>query len=199
MRGLRPFGRSALSLVVTITLVLGILLGSVAYGLLAPAGHASGATGPASIDRLYLTIAFNPGTGHDEYFPANFTVPADTPVLVTITCYDNASNPVPNAVGEVKGTVGGVETITNETNPNGFVVSRVNGTAVSHTFTLNSPPYDLNVPVPPAPSKAVPVLVTFGAYFNATGSFMWQCLAPCDPVSMATMGLMMGTVTVVNV
>jgi hypothetical protein len=40
--------------------------------------------------------------------------------------------------------------------------------------------------------------VTFSAYCNVTGDFMWHYMAPCDPVSMVTPGYMMGTLTVLD-
>ena len=57
-----------------------------------------------------------------------------------------------------------------------------------------------NVPIPSAinsPEGGIGATVTFFAYFNETGTFTWNCEAPCDPFSMATDGFMTGTMTVV--
>ncbi len=199
MRGMRPLDRKVLVLAMAIVTVLGVFAGSLATWGVAPlAFSGAGGAGPVSVGPypLYLTVAFNPGSGHDEYFPANFTVPAHVLVVVTITNYDNATNPVPSADGVVTGTLGDTETILNVSFPNGLVESTVNGTDISHTFTVATGGYQLNIPVPPAASLSVPTTVTFETYFNITGSFVWHCLAPCDMWSMMTPGYMMGTMTV---
>lgn len=189
-------GKAALALAVVIPLLLGVVAGGIVVSVLRSPPAASTPSTPSGPDYLYLTIAFNPETGLDQYFPANFTVPAHTLVVVTIADYDDASNPVSDATGCVKGTVGNTETITNASHPSGEAVACIPGSEVAHTFSLNTSAYDLNVPVPPSESIAVPVLVTFSAYFNTTGQFVWHCLAPCDGVSMVTLGFMMGTITI---
>ncbi|HEV2428563.1 MAG TPA: hypothetical protein VGV64_01790 [Thermoplasmata archaeon] len=192
-------------------LVVGLLLGMSLGGGGAPARSTDGTSGTsasgATVDYVNLTIGWNPATGLDEYFPANFTVPAHTLVEITITSFDNGSNPVPAAFDAVQGTVGGGETITGHGTTH--VVSSLALDGVAHTFTVMSRTsggmmagggHDmgmLNVVVPPAFSVSDPVSVTFGAYFNATGMFSWNCMAPCDPSAMTTEGLMAGTVTVV--
>ena len=202
MRQTRPLSRGGVVSALAIAIVLGVFAGTVATGVLAPyALSGPSTTAPGGPYTLYLTVAFNPGSGHDEYFPANFTVPAHTLVIVTIADYDNGSNPVPAVDGVVQGTVGGTETVVNATYPSGHAVSSVNGTEVAHTFTVATGGYALNVPVPPAnridtAGNIVPTLVTFGTYFNLTGTFVWHCLAPCDAWSMRTPGYMMGTLTV---
>ncbi len=199
MKGTRPLGRSGLVLALAVAVVMGIFAGSLATWGFAPlAFSAPGAnlSPPGAGYTLYMTVAFNPGSGHDEYFPANFTVPAHVLVAVTIANYDNGTNVVPGVDGLVKGTLGGTETIVNASYPDGEIVPGVNGTEISHTFTVATGGYDLNIPVPPAPSLSVPTLVTFETYFNVTGSFVWHCLAPCDMISMMTPGFMMGTMTV---
>ncbi len=131
---------------------------------------------------LYLTVGFNFTTGEDQYFPANFTIPLDTDVIVTITNYDNASNPVPDSAGAVAGTVGGTAQI------NGKTVTSIPGADVSHTFTV--PSLGINVPLP------VSSTVTFTVLVEAPGAYAWHCLAPCDANAMATPGFMEGTLTV---
>jgi hypothetical protein len=170
-------------------LVMGVLAG----GIL---GHAA-APSVVSVtgsDHLYLTISFDPYTGLDQYFPANFSVPANVPVTITITNYDNGTNLVPAAFAQVLGTVGGTETVTNAT-LHQTAVSSVPTNQVTHTFTLISSPYDINVPIPAA-QGTTPTVVTFTAVFTATGQFVWHCMAPCDMAAMDTPGFMTGTVTV---
>ncbi len=180
-------------------IALALLLGAVggaALGLLVrPSG--TGPSTPATA-YLFLTIGFDFATGLDKYLPANFTVPAHAPVVVTITNYDNASNPVASANAVVQGTVENVETMRSASDSVGMTMGSVPANQVAHTFTMDTPPYALNVPIPAARSTGNPMIVTFTAYFNVTGSFTWHCMAPCDTSSMATPGYMRGTVTVVG-
>jgi len=195
MRGARPLGRGTLALAVAMALALGVV-GGAALGVLFRAPVVTPA--PNGTEFLFLTIGFSFATGLDQYMPANFTVPTHTPVLVTITNYDNASNPVDNATATVRGTVGNVETMRSASDAAGMVMSAVPANQVSHTFTMEGGPYAINVPIPAASSLGNPMVVTFTAYFNVTGSFRWQCMAPCDASSMTTLGYMRGTVTVVE-
>lgn len=174
-----------------VLLVLGVLVG----GIL---GHAAAPSVVAKTDthHLYLEIAFDPYTGLDQYFPANFTVPVNVPVLLTITNYDNGTNAVPVALSQVLGTVGGTETITNAT-ASGVVVSSIPTAQVAHTFTLDAAPYAINVPIPAA-KGTTPTAVTFTVIFTAAGQFQWHCMAPCDDAAMMTPGFMTGFITVMG-
>ncbi len=190
-KGRRPMRTGAVVMTGVVLLVLGLLAG----GIL---GHV--ATTPvvmtSGTDHLYLTIAFDPYTGLDQYFPANFTVPANVPVVITITNYDNGSNQIPPGFNQVSGTVGGTETVTNGT-LSGAALSTVAADHVAHTFTLDAAPYNINVPVPAADGQ-IPTVVTFTVVFTSTGQFQWHCMAMCDGSAMTTPGFMMGTVTVVG-
>ncbi|HEY6238580.1 MAG TPA: hypothetical protein VIZ68_05285 [Thermoplasmata archaeon] len=165
----------------------------------------TGASTPAGAASVSLVIAWNPESGLDEVFPANFQVPSSTPVTVTIISYDDGSNLVSSSYTGVQGTQGGTETIT--TDGVARVVSGLPSTGISHTFTLMSmgmmsmgsgmgPGGMLNVVIPPAPSISDPVTVTFTVVFGTAGTYTWMCLAPCDPESMTTPGLMTGAITV---
>lgn len=182
--------------VVALAVVLGVFLGA---SLSPGSANASGSAPPASatVDHLYLTVAFDPVTGLDQYFPANFTVPAHTLVIVTVTNYDNGTNTVPASAGQVVGTVGGTIVVA-APGAAPQTVSAVDVTDIAHTFTVpgTGGAYQLNVPIPPAGPTGAPTVVTFGTYFNSTGSLVWMCLAPCDGESMSTPGLMTGTITV---
>ncbi len=195
MRGARPLGRGTLVLAVAMALVLGAV-GGAALGVLLRAPVVTPA--PNGTEYLFLTVGFDFATGLDRYLPANFTVPTHTPVLVTITSYDNASNFVSNASAQVFGTVGNVETMRSASDSQGMVMGAIPANRVAHTFTMSTGPYSINVPIPSATSLGNPMIVTFTAYFNVTGSFGWHCMAACDPASMGTPGYMQGTVTVVD-
>lgn len=176
--------------------VLGVLvIAAVAIVEEAPAARpASVGSAAGSPDFLYLTISFNPVTGFDEYFPANFSVPAHTLVVITITNFDNGSNPVPASLRAVSGTVGNTESVT-EGNPSTTdTIAGLPPGGLAHTFSIAQ--IGLNAPIPSAPSSASPSVTSFDVYFNATGALLWMCQAPCDPVSMMMPGFMSGTVTV---
>ncbi len=195
MKTIRPLSRGALAVVAAIALVLGLMGGGLAVYL--SRGPAVGPSGPGTA-YLYLTIGFDFATGLDRYLPANFTVPAHTLVVVTITNYDNASNPVTGEMARVRGTLGNIETMRAASEASGMDMAAIPADQVAHTFTLDTGGYALNVPIPRANTLADPMIVTFRAYFNITGAVEWHCNAPCDPASMDTLGYMRGTVTVVD-
>lgn len=136
----------------------------------------------------------------DQYAPANFTVPSHTLLEFTLINFDNGTNPVPSSEAQVHGTMGNCVYVNSTPTQRGSCVSSIPAGSVAHTFSFVSGPYaGFNVPVPSAiNSKAggVGASVTFFAYFNVTGTFTWNCLAPCDTYSMATPGFMTGTMTV---
>ncbi len=189
MKGRRPAKSSAIVMVGTVLLIMGVLVG----GIL---GHLSAPTVVTKADaaHVYLEIAYDPYTGLDKYFPANFSVPANVPVIITITNYDNGTNRVDAPFNQVMGTVGGTETVTNAT-ASGADVTSIPANQVAHTFTLETAPYNLNIPVPAA-QDTTPTVVTFTVVFTTTGQFQWHCMAPCDDAAMTTLGFMTGIVTV---
>ena len=139
----------------------------------------------------------------DQFSPANFTVPANTLLEFTLTNYDTGQNPVePVSEADVSGTVGNCVYLNSTPTSLGPCVHSVSPGFVVHTFSFENGAYaGFNVPIPSAiniaPEGGVGVTVTFFAYFNETGTFTWNCLAPCDPYSMQTTGFMTGTMTVV--
>ena len=191
MRGHRPLGTGTVVLACASILFLGVLAGGILGHVAAPAV----AAGPAP-QHLNLTVAYDPYSGLDQYFPANFTVPANVPIIITITNYDNGTNTVAPSFGQVRGTLGNTETVTNAS-ASGAVIGALPADQVSHTFTIEDSPYDINVPVPAAQGES-PTAVTFTIVFTSVGVFAWHCKAPCDMVSMVTPGFMTGTVNVVS-
>lgn len=191
MKGRRPVGSATKLTVGVLVLILGVLAGGILGHAAAPAVVSS-----AGSEHLYLTIAFDPYTGLDQYFPANFSVPQNVPVTITITNYDNGTNVLPEAFSHVLGTVGGTESVTNTT-LSGAALASIPTDQIGHTFTLISNPYDVNVPIPAA-QGTTPTVVTFSVVFSSAGQFEWHCMAPCDGAAMSTPGFMTGTVTVVG-
>jgi hypothetical protein len=137
----------------------------------------------------------------DQYAPANFTVPANTLLEFTLIDYDTGQNPVTSTEATVNGTVGNCIYLNSTPASLGPCVHSVSAGFVVHTFSFESGPYaGFNVPIPSAVDSSgegsTGVSVTFFAYFNETGTFTWNCEAPCDPYSMATDGFMTGAMTV---
>lgn len=130
---------------------------------------------------------------------------------------------------KVIGTVGGVEYIYNGTSQavnatvtsnvtNGISINRGSGWAVSdlpwlgnasggyevtHTFTiLNGSSVLINIPSWAGNNPSGGTLTHASFYINQTGTYAWQCFAPCGtgPAgwdgAMATAGWMMGTIQV---
>ena len=62
----------------------------------------------------------------------------------------------------------------------------------SHSFTIGS--LGVSFPIPAAVGDNLPSTSSF-TYTFAAGQYVWVCLAPCDPTSMAALGYMSGTVT----
>ncbi len=165
-------------ILVGVIIPIALIAGAILTETVEPQGHTI--TSPPV---LYLTVGFNFTTHEDEYFPANFTIPADVNVVVTIHNYDNGTNPLGDSFGKVTGTVGGTATI------NGETVSSIPGAQISHTFSVAG--LGLNVPLPPSST------VVFTIIAEVPGTYTWHCLAPCDIGAMATPGFMQGTLTVV--
>jgi len=191
MKGPRPARSGTIVMIGAVVLVVGLLVGGILGHVAAPPVVTSSGT-----DHLYLSVAYDPYTGLDKYFPANFTVPANVPVLITITNYDNGTNVVPATFSQVLGTVGGTETVTNAT-ASGVALTSVPADQIAHTFTMDAASVNINVPIPAA-QDTTPTVVTFTVVFTTTGQFIWHCMAPCDMDAMKTPGFMMGTVTVVS-
>lgn len=190
----------ALVLVVVTSILSFFLFGSV-YGVAFgnPSTPPAPTNGVTSVN-LYQTISFSPWQGHDQYYPANFSVPVNVPVNFVIASYDNGSNNLPDLQAySVTGTNSGSEIVKGGQpgTPQGAVTSLTPGDT-AHTFTIDDAAagINLNVIVPPTANISYPVLVSFQVTFTQTGTFTWHCMAPCDPYSMATPGYMSGQITV---
>lgn len=185
-------------LLIVVTGVVTFFLSGVYYGVgtTTPASSGPSQT-PSQPVHLYQTVSFNPYSGHDQYYPANFTVPSSLAVNFTIASYDNGTNYPPLGANMVIGTQGGTEFIQGGApgTPQG-AVSTIPPNDTAHTFTINSNGLHVNVVVPPTANTSYPVRVTFSIVFPSPGTYKWFCQAPCDPYSMVTPGYMTGTITV---
>jgi hypothetical protein len=195
------------ALVIAGVFVIAILTGLALGGAFSGTSPSTGAPVPSAPTYLYFTVTTSAATQYDTYYPANVSVPHGVPVIITITCYDNGSNPPPTALDSVIGTAGGTA---NFSFPNGSIqqLSSLPASEISHTFTVTLPGVAgqlllgagdpaVNVPVPASSNGIAPAIVTFEVTFpNAGSRFVWRCDAPCDPYSMITPGFMIGAIYV---
>jgi hypothetical protein len=137
-----------------------------------------------------------PGGGpHPEwvtYCPStSIKLPAYSTVTVTIKQYDTSTTLHNPFFSQVAGTVGNVMYL------NGRSVQRVSPDALSHTFTIQTPPDPgetqlfVNVPLPGvadnAPTNltiaghqyAAPNVIVFRFRTGAPGQYIWKCYDPC--------------------
>ena len=174
----------------------------VPVGLVYTPSHSSKGI-PSTNVILSIDNPFDTGNNNttDQYAPANFSVPAHTLLQFTLINFDSGQNPVTSTQAAVNGTVGNCIYLNSTPTTLGPCVHSIPAGFVAHTFSFVGGPYaGFNVPVPSALNDVeggTGATVTFFAYFNTTGTFVWNCLAPCDPWSMAHAGFMTGNMTVV--
>lgn len=149
-------------------------------------------SGVPARDFLNLSIFVNPKAGTEFFVPANFTIPADTIVEVTLDDFDTGASSVDSQYAQVCGTVNGTIAV------DGHAVSEVAVGTIAHTMTFTNGPYaGFNIPVPAAnASAAVPARITFSVYFSVPGQYRWECKASCGQTQMSLDGRMSGLVTV---
>ena len=152
-----------------------------------------------------LVIVTGGMTGHPgwpEFVDSRqIELPAHAKVVLTITSFDDGTAPLPKNVqfyDKVSGTVGGSETF------DGKRLSSVSNAEVAHTFTV--PGIGLNLVVPAATASKsgaiTPAVVTASFVTAKSGSFTWQCYAPCgtgkngEGGPMETPGYMTGKVVI---
>ncbi|MDA8115989.1 MAG: hypothetical protein M0000_01150 [Actinomycetota bacterium] len=136
--------------------------------------------------------------GWPAFVPGSVTVPAGATVDMTIYSYDDGTAPLPSSLANYAKASG----VTNLTE-NGTPVTSMDPSAVAHTFTI--PALGINVPIgvmPTATGVKKPLVVQFTFKATKSGSYEWQCMAPCGSGSdgmegaMATDNFMKGTFTV---
>jgi len=145
----------------------------------------------------------------------NLQVPANALVTVTINQYDSGEaiqNPGWWAV--VHGTIDGSMTV------NGVKTTKIDPTAVGHTFTIHNFPTDkqpnlfVSIPLPAVPESdpvdpanpygyQKPNVITFQFVTKGPGTYAWNCEFPCGDNyagfggAMSSYGYMSGTLHVV--
>lgn len=164
----------------------------------AVAKSAVATAGVPATTHLYLSIESGRMLGKPgwpQYVPADFTVPANAKVIVTIHNFDAGPATIPAPYLKVQGTSSGSEQVlAAKPGAKPQTVTQVASDGAAHTFTV--PQLNLNVPIPPAST------VTFSFRTGAAGTYAWQCFAPCGtgPAgwsgAMADSGYMRGAMTV---
>lgn len=137
---------------------------------------------------------------------AVINVPANRLISLTIINYDDGADNVSSQFLNVNGTQNNQMTVVSNDFMNATesstginlvgvqTVSSLPWNEVSHTFTIGL----LHVNIPIAPSSTVHTFITF----TKTGTFGWQCFAPCGAGesgwtgTMASVGWMSGSVVV---
>lgn len=142
-----------------------------------------------------LTGKMDGKPGWPKYTPSVWAAPQGSTVTLTIVSHDDGTAPLPSnsPYTKVSGTVTGNELV------DGKAVTTVNAQDVAHTFTV--PGLNLNLPIPVAPTGGT---VTVKATFKLpkSGTFDWQCEAPCGTGStgwggpMITPGFMEGSINI---
>lgn len=139
------------------------------------------------------------------------TVPRNSLVTITIMQYDAGESITNPWFAQVHGTVGGSETV------DGKPVSKLDPSAIAHTFTLHAAPTAqdplfVSAPLPAVPDDAPlapgsdypkPIEVTFTFKTKGPGVYVWNCEFPCGDGTyakfggpMSKRGYMSGTLTV---
>ncbi len=195
----------------TVSATGGMAMGGMAMTPTRPAANApiaaSTNAGRGITTRLDITIVTGDMIGKTEYpafIPADFTLPANSTVTVTITNFDDATA-LPKgseSYAQAAGLVGGTFTVTpiNVKDPNSATaapktLSSLDPADVSHTLTI--PGLGINVPI------AAHARETFTITTGAPGTFTWHCMDPCGAgatgwgtAMAARKGYMEGTLTV---
>lgn len=142
---------------------------------------------------------------------ASISIPSHTEVDFTIINYDDGNTTIAPQYAKVNGTMtntmlmisdiemnaseelSGINLHVNETQ----TISQLPVDDVSHTFTILDQNGNIMFNIPVAPSSTIHADVNF----QTTGTFHWQCFAPCGSNggwggSMITPGWMEGSVTI---
>ena len=190
-------GGILVGLAVTVALVGGIASGVVRATRPGPTAAPKVEGHVTEVMRI-LTTGNLPGTGNQpQYTNTDWTVHANERVTIKIISFDDGTAPLMGSqmmYDHVVGSTTGRELVA------GRAVASVPDTNVAHTFTVVG--LQFNMPIPAAPTgKSVTVEATFVP--TKTGTFTWQCYAPCGAGTngmggaMATMKWMEGRIKVI--
>jgi hypothetical protein len=153
--------------------------------------QAHAVTAAARAVNVRLVINANGPHGWPTFTLSRLKLPDNAIVHLTIVNNDNGGGALAGPFGQPQGLIG-----PERVNGKAITLSNV---SVAHTFTV--PALGVNIVVPTAPNNGT---VTVEATFRVTrtGSFRWQCMAPCGTGAtgwsgpMATVGYMTGNLEV---
>ncbi len=179
---------------IAVTVILASCSSSVDSTSIKPTVNSNGILVGAKVYNQTLTIEtgkMDKKPGWPRYVPANFSLPENSIIKLTIINHDDGTAPLPPSSpwSKVWGSdptyglvTGGYETV------NGKKVTSINPNDVSHTFTI--PGLLINVPIPAAVSESQPAVVVFEFSVGTKGVFHWICAAPCGSGSTGMGGAM---------
>lgn len=195
-------GRSARRLMMTATGILALGGSLAACGSSSASGSTSTtAATPVVVNEsmVLMTGSMIKKPGWPMIQPADITVPKGATVNMTIYSYDDGAAALPSSLAMYYKATG----VTNLTE-NGQAVTTATASNLAHTYTI--PTLGINVPieatVAAGASGRTPMVVTFTFKADKSGTFTWQCYAPCGSGSdgmggaMVTSGYMKGSLTV---
>jgi hypothetical protein len=189
--------------------IAGILIGlgvavALVGGIAAAVTHLTKSSPPAAVtphgqvtETMKIVERALTGVGDQPQFTnPTWAVHVGERVTVKIVSYDDGAGPLMGSqmmYDQVLGSTTGKELVA------GHAMPSVSDTDVSHTFTVVG--LQFNMPIPAAPTgKSVTVEATFVP--TKTGTFTWQCYAPCGAGTngmggaMSTMKWMEGKIKV---
>lgn len=153
-------------------------------------GGVASAAAPSHVTEVMkiLTTGTLKGSGQQPKITnASWTVHKGQIVTVKIVSFDDGSAPLMGKYMKyvkVMGTTNGKEIV------GGKLVANVSDINISHTFTIAK--IGFNMPIPVAPTgKSIVVTATFKA--TKTGTFTWNCFAPCGTGATGVNGAMKAT------
>jgi hypothetical protein len=155
---------------------MAIALGAVAVVIASGTGLVLSVTSaPRSSISLTLTIEFNPSDWYVSISPNSFQAAGHSLVQFSIVKYDPTTHLVAANFCNVTGTVGDImhETLQGTSSTGQATVFWVAPQSISHTFTMESNGYTINVPIPAASPSGAPSVVTFSFETLTTGVSTW--------------------------
>jgi hypothetical protein len=188
---LDPLGRPTpgIVLLLGVLVLAGVGLGASRTPVVAPPAP----TGPTVV---HAVLEVRSVDGVDAVVSTPLVFPAGSLVEFTLVNYDTAAVGAPRSAAAVEGTFAAPVRVAEPASAPPQPLVALPPATVSHTFSLASGPYTLNVPIPPAATDSAPTVISFALYFNATGSFQWFCQAYCDDGGLGGTADMGGPVTV---
>jgi len=151
--------------------------------------QAQDSSSPTTV-RVDLTIRQDPTTGLFAFSPASIHVPAGAMVQVVVTNFDLAHHSVAPVFCNVTGTTGGMmeEMGGGMGSMMGQNLRGLSENSVSHTFTMESGGYDVNVPIPPAAASGSPSVTEFSFQSHGLSEASWSCESTSGTGPMPMMG-----------